>query len=45
VPAWPAPNDWELGLAAGYLSQHFSDFAALPQREAILLELWLTRRF
>lgn len=45
IPAWPATDDWEFGLAGGYLSQRFFDFAPMTQREALLLEAWLTRRF
>ncbi len=45
IPGWPAADDWEVGVAAGYLSQRFFDFAPMTQREAVMLEAWVTRRF
>lgn len=45
LPPWPAPADWELGLAGGYLYQHFDDYPLLSRRSAILFEAWIGRRF
>jgi hypothetical protein len=44
-PPWPSPNDWEVGLSIGMLSQIFDDFLPLSQRQALLMETWIGRRF
>ncbi|MFO0556411.1 MAG: DUF3570 domain-containing protein [Polyangiales bacterium] len=45
APAWPAPNDWELGVRAGWMHQAFDDYVPLRTRDAAVAELWLTRLF
>lgn len=45
APAWPAPNDWEIGVRAGWMHQWLLDYVPLTSRDAAVGELWVTRLF